>query len=101
MKTMDEWLRDNPVALVNMMRAQVVASHVVIMEEVRSLQGQPFDLAAEVNRLSDHQKGLAEFFDLQYERELAGRLKEKREARRRQQVRVIQPKKTGQPDPRL
>lgn len=91
MKTMDDWLRDNPVALVNMMRAQVVASHVIIMEEIRSIQGKPFDFAEEVNRLSDHQKGLAEFFDLQYERELGQRLKAKREARQGPKVRMLHP----------
>ena len=90
-KSIEEWLRDNPITLAHMMRAQVVASHLIIMEEIRNLQGKPFDFADEVNRLSDSQKGLAEFFDLQYERELAQRLKEKREARQGSKVQKLHP----------
>lgn len=91
MKTIDDWIHDNPVVLVNMTRGQVVASHVIIMEEIRSLQGKPFDFAEEVNRLSDTQKGLTQFFDLQYERELAQKLRDKRAARQGQKVRTLHP----------
>jgi len=97
MKTMDEWLRDNPIAVTHIMRAQVIASHVIVMEEIRSLQGKPFDYSAEVNRLSDQQAALAEFFDLQYERELVQRMKEKREDRRRQSVRLLRRQETPAP----
>ncbi len=88
-KTTEEWILDNPLILVHMLRAQVTASHIIVMQELRELQGRPFDLAAEVNRLSDQTAGLTMFFDMDYEREMIQKLKEKRTARRRQQMRSV------------
>jgi len=90
-KTVEDWIRDNPIVLVHMLRAQVTASHVIVMQELREIQGRPFDLAEEVNRLSDQTAGLTMFFDMDYEREMVQKLKEKRTARRRQQMRSVSP----------
>jgi len=66
-KTVDERFRDDLNVLVTIMRSQVIASHVIIMEEIRDLQGKPFDCTVEVNRLEEHRKVLAEHFNLQYD----------------------------------
>ncbi|MDD2853855.1 MAG: hypothetical protein PHY09_18360 [Desulfuromonadaceae bacterium] len=84
MKTIDDWLRDNPTALINMMRGYISASHLIIIEELRDIQSQPFDADAETKRLYDFQKLLAEHFDLDYERAQVQAMKEKREARHRE-----------------
>lgn len=84
LKTMDEWFRDHPVMLVNVMRAQINASHIILLEELRTMQDKPFNAPDEITRLTRLQQKLAEMFDLQYEQELLRKLKEKREARQRE-----------------
>lgn len=90
-KTAEDWILDNPIVLIHMLRAQVTASHIIVMQELRELQGRPFDTADEVNRLSDQTTGLTMFFDMNYEREMIQKLKEKRAVRRRQQMRPVSP----------
>lgn len=84
MKTMDEWFRDHPVMLVNVMRAQINASHIILLEELRAIQGKTFDAPDEITRLNRLQQSLAELFDVEYEQNLLRKLKEKREARQRE-----------------
>lgn len=86
-KTMDEWFRDNPVVVLHIMRAYINASHLIVMEELREIQSLPFDPDAEVDRLFKMQLHLTELFDLQFERAQAQRVKEKREARRKEKER--------------
>jgi hypothetical protein len=93
-KTIDEWIKDNPIMLAHMMRGQVAASHLIILEEIRALQGRPFDYTEEFNRLADHQNALSEFFDLQYEHAVIQRLKEKRAARQRGRVQTLRPEES-------
>lgn len=87
MKTVDSWLQNNPTAFLNMVRGYTNASHLIIMEELRGIQGQPFDADAETARLYDLQKLLSEHFDLDYERALVQSLKEKRESRQKERER--------------
>jgi uncharacterized protein with ATP-grasp and redox domains len=81
-KTLDDWIRENPVILISLMRGHLAASHLIIMQELRAIQGKPIDYGVETDKLIDLQKTLAEVFDMKLERELAQKLKERRESRK-------------------
>lgn len=55
--------QDSLFELIKILRAEVAASHLIVMEGIRDLQEAPFDRTAEANRLFDEQREFIKFFN--------------------------------------
>lgn len=64
-KPLDELIREELYSALNIIRHDVLASHLIIMEEIRTLQEDMFDPEAEVRRFLDLRKSAAAALNLE------------------------------------